>query len=400
LLNSAKLAIANHYVKRLGRHPSHQEPIRVVFVCQCEHIFDKIEFLVDKMAKDPSFHVTFLILPEEGKETIETNANIFCNYSNEHVEKLICTTADKRDRIKSLHPDYVFFSRPYDFYLPKQYHSRRIVKYAKTVYVPYGYSLMELGQVSLNAAFMRNIYLFFPSNGYEEGYVKGCFPSANPRLIKPLGYPCLEAILTKQPDNPQSAFREIKQNQGFKVVWTPRWTTDESLGGSNFLRYYKEMFASLLNNLSYRFVFRPHPFALQNYLKTGAISQNEYDAIVSSFSASTNGFYDSRSMYLDTFFDSNCLITDISSIVVEYLLSGNPIIFCHNDGKDILNSTMQEILAVCYQATSFDEVKAYMQALASGEDPLKEQRMILVKKLQSENMGSCDRIIGLLKNRI
>lgn len=56
-----------------------------------------------------------------------------------------------------------------------------------------------------------------------------------------------------------------KQNQGLKIVlWTPRWSTDPYIGGSNFFNYKDIMTRLVKQNKNILFIFRPHPLMFEN----------------------------------------------------------------------------------------------------------------------------------------
>ena len=88
---------------------------------------------------------------------------------------------------------------------------------------------------------------------------------------------------------------------------------------------------------------------------------------------------DSEKEYLETFYTSSCLVTDISSIVPEYFLTGKPIIYCHRKGS--LNSfeKYKGYTAGFYWVENWNELKATLDILRSGKDPLREKRRELIK---------------------
>lgn len=60
-------------------------------------------------------------------------------------------------------------------------------------------------------------------------------------------------------------------------MWTPRWTTNKKLGGSNFFVYYKLLLEYAEKNDDVDLLCRPHPLMFDNFLKTGEMKIEEID---------------------------------------------------------------------------------------------------------------------------
>ena len=84
------------------------------------------------------------------------------------------------------------------------------------------------------------------------------------------------------------------------------------------------------------------------------------------------------------FWQSNFLITDISSIIVEYFITGKPIIFCSNqEVKPHFLPYFQKIIETCYIVNNEKELTNTIDYLKSGKDEKSENR----KKLITEIFG-------------
>ena len=138
-------------------------------------------------------------------------------------------------------------------------------------------------------------------------------------------------------------------------------------------------------------VFRPHPLAFDNFISKGLMTKKEVANYLKNYQNS-NMIYDKSSNYYDTFRDSDVLITDFSSIIIEYLMYDKPIIFCHRD-MNILNDYMKEITKICYCVNNWKEVEQVLEKLKKGKDPLKDTRT----KFVNENFKNYD---GKIKYRI
>lgn len=363
--------------------------IHLVFICQCENIFDKIKYFVSEAHKNEAFIVSLFIVPD----TTPTKGNIFEQYAKEndidfyHYEEGL---------LKKISPSLVCYTRPYDHYLPEDIRSKVVSKYCKTTYIPYGYSFMDLGRVNLSHQFTRNISLFFADNSYSYNY----FKRHNKVLLNnkaltcvDVGYPYFEDLHTNFVEYCKGQKTLFKNKNRIKAIWTPRWTSSEKLGGSNFLRYIDNMFDYFVNNDDFDFVFRPHPYAFSNYIETGVLTKETADGYIDKINKSSNSTYDNNDLYLNLFNESDVLITDISSIIAEYMFTKKPIIFCHNEGDDIVNEVFKKYEKCFYHAYSFEDIKAIMEDLKDGKDPLKDDRERLFADYSDSFKGTSERMI-------
>ena len=90
-----------------------------------------------------------------------------------------------------------------------------------------------------------------------------------------------------------------------------------------------------------------------------------------------NAKIDFQKEYLTTFYSSDFLITDISSIISEYFLTKKPIIYCHRTNHfNHLGSKMAEGF---YWVHNWEELKNAIEMLKRGEDPLFEKRQQIIR---------------------
>ncbi|MBR3884898.1 MAG: oligosaccharide flippase family protein [Clostridia bacterium] len=358
-----------------------KDKLQIMFICQCQHIWTKIETAVDVLSKNKNYEVTLLIV-KDGNDSLDDT--IFEKYAQKNGIKFI---KYYKGVLKELKPNILFYPRPYDAYLPEDLRSYNAVKYSKLFYIPYGYSFMKLGHVNLMPSFTQNLTVLIADNEYAHNIFNER-KLENYQFSYNLGCLYFENLLEENSNNKYpSLFNEIKGKK-LKVMWTPRWVTDESIGGSNFFRYIDGIFDYLVENKDFKFVFRPHPFAFDNFIKKGLMTVEQKENYLKRLSESKNSKYDDTKEYLGTLLDTDVLITDVSSIIGEYALTGKPVIFCHNETHDILNETALKFCEnVFYNAYNFDDIKNILDDLSKNKDPLKEKREKFCKEYKESFKG-------------
>ena len=152
----------------------------------------------------------------------------------------------------------------------------------------------------------------------------------------------------------------------------------------------------MINNDDYKFIFRPHPLLFSNFVKSKRLTKEEADEIIRRFKDSNNALYDAGADYFANFKKSDVLISDFSSIVPEYFLSGHPFIYFLKDNNyEILSSELKKMVDCNYVARNFKEVKECL-SLIRNQDPKKEARMSYLKEFSSNNSNSSKRIVDAL----
>lgn len=390
LVNLIKL----NYVQK---HDGNSEKINVVFLYQMPELWNKLDSVCKELIKNEKFNVTILTIPKANitNTYVKSDAERYLdNEALQNAENFYCKVIDARISenewfdLKSLMPDYVFYQRPYDEYLPDAYRSYNVIKHAKTCYVPYAWAMTtNLEDTCYNREFFRNLYLFYAENTevYRDIKKKNSISNAlNLRQILSLGYPSFDLLYELEHSESVSWTRDKKLDT-LRIIWTPRWTTNAKLCASNFFEY-KDKFVELARENEDTFIlFRPHPMAFENYIKTGLMSQDQIDEYKRSVNELENAAIDSQKDYLDTFWNSDILVTDISSVIVEYFLTGKPIIYCDNDTAP-LDKFTTELSAGFYCVKSWDEIVSTIAELRDGKDRLYGKRQELIKKLYGDDI--------------
>lgn len=376
-----------------------RKKIKVFYICQFLQGYGKISSVIEQLKKNKKINFKALVFPTDISDKDHTNEiSKWKKLIGENVISAI--TEDGWYDLKRQKPDYVFVQRPYDNYLPEEYSTANMKKFTKICYVPYGYSLLKIRDVGLPESFLMNLYYFFSDTPDEYEYAKTIYEKNNSTDYNHsinVGYPALNIEIEKI-EKDYSAFDNIKKKRSLRVIWTPRWTVDKKLGETTFFEFKDDIINYFQNNDNMQLVFRPHPLMFNNFISNKLMDRSEVNKYLDFFK-DLNMTYDKSSNFFETFNASDVLITDISSIIVEYLITGKPIILIETpNNRKLYNDRMKEIADVCYCVSNWKETEKIINDLKNGNDELKDNREKLIKIIKKENSGNISKkIINYLK---
>lgn len=382
--------------RRVFKKRKNNKVMNVVFIIQYVPSWNKLEPIYQKMKKDSRFNPSIVCVPMEienhklKKLTNET----YDYFVNKGYDVINAITGDKEwFDIRQLTPDFVFHSRPYNHFLPKIYTSDIIVKNALICNVMYGMNLTHnVEPILLNEEYFKNCFCYFAHNVSEKKYyVKrfrlGC--SLGIQKCEQYGGIGIERILHARAEKKSTNFRKT-------VLWTPRWSTDEKIGGSNFFRLLDTFKMLISENPSVLFIIRPHPLMFNNFLKTGEMSLAEVDDFKRYCNSVSNVILDENEEYYDMFWQTDCLVSDSSAIVPEYFVTGKPILYCQSSYSDSYTEFYNEIISRCYEVFTPNDLIFYLTKILSGNDLKEEQRLEYINSNMTVYQNNSSKIVEYL----
>lgn len=134
--------------------------IKVYFIAQYKAGLDKFESVVKEMQKDDSFDVKVLAVPDDIND-LEKNKDYEYWYSKFGDITIDSIKNGKWFDLKKEKPDYVFIQRPYDGLVPPEYRKTTLREYTKVSYIPYGFSMVGIFDISMKPEDMESIDIIF-----------------------------------------------------------------------------------------------------------------------------------------------------------------------------------------------------------------------------------------------
>jgi hypothetical protein len=382
-----KLQVINKIKKRIKYYFRKNKQISLVFLCNRPAVWGSLKTVLESCVKDNHFNVTFIAMPSKKQlPEIVFNHDIYESEGAENFFKnLPCKVINGYDYerktwfdIKKLKPNYIFYQRPYNATIPPQYNSKVTSSYAKILYVPYFTNFIGgcVFESCYNHDFFRHTYQIFIDSIYSKKELDRWFSTLRkkPETIV-TGYPKYDNIdKLKDIDSDNWNFPKTKNVK--RVIWTPRWCTDE--GNCHFFDYKDKLLDFVEKSNDIDFIFRPHPQAFLEWNATGELPEVEAEKYKEKYNILPNAKIDTQKEYLTTFYSSDIMISDMSSVVAEYFLTGKPIIYCHK--KDCFNDFSRALSEGFYWVHNWEELEKTINMLKCGNDPLKEKRQEIIER--------------------
>ena len=390
LFDDKRIGVIRNMIRRIRK-----KKIKVVFLYQWIPGYIRFKDVVMKMMGDSRFEVKILAFPENIKSFKRNETYDYCEEAFPGVEAIDATAYEDWYDLKKDKPDYVFIQRPYDNYLPDNYSVEEISKYTKICYIPYGYQLAYIQDVSLAPQILNNISLFFAENDVVYEYDKKTVSGNKKTVVFNIGYPALDKNL-KTITEPKSAFSNINKDE-FKVIWTPRWSVYKEYYATTFFEYNSYFVNYAKKHKKLKLIFRPHPIMFNHFMDLKIMTKQQINKYIKSFP--DNMYYDTQGDYFKTFIDSDVLVTDWSSILLDYFILGKPIILCGDNDETKYTKEMKKISNSSYKVSNWDELKEVLENLKAGIDPKKKSRTRFINEIKKTNDGRvAEKIVECIKN--
>ncbi len=380
---------ASYYLKKQGpKKCSGSGKIKVGFIVQMPELWDKQSSVYTKMVNDPDFDVYMIIVPAfdfvkscvgdySGEKHFFITACLNGNY-------ILVKTESQIVNLENEHFDYLFYQRPYDHYLPSSLRSSTTVKFTKVCYIPYATPEIKKTNIYPRSFFRNLSFGFMEDQGSAQVNTERMLHNCQKGLQKFLniGYPTFEKCLKLN-----------KECNYLCFLWTPRWSYDPIAGGSHFMEY--NQFLTNYNWETCSLTVRPHPMMWENFIKTGLVNEADI-AVIKEQWALNNIEIDKNNSIEDTFDETDVMISDKSSVIPMFFLTGKPVIYCPVDCE--YGSLFSTILPGLYIANNWEELKSFIQMLSKQEDPLLQTRKKIIAEYFSYNDSATEKIVDEIKN--
>jgi hypothetical protein len=335
--------------------------------------FWKLETLY-RLFDDSEFCVPYIVVLKKINEF--DNSNIYFktkrSLSLSH-NLLFDVDSDYQDDIRNysrLRADIIFTSEPSNIF-HKKYHISSL-RHALVVYIPYCVNLLTIPQIIINnhtnlswVNYIESELHYEIYNEWLKGYWNNKFNFVSVGIV-----------------SAQQIEYKIRKNKNKKklIIWAPHWSVDKDnplLNMSTFLDFH-ETFLDLSSKYEdyFEFIFKPHPELKESLYRLSSWGRYKTDYYYSLWESNGNRYLN-ESAYIDLFNESDALIHDSGTFMVEYLFTGKPVAYLKTNmvpKVHIYNQFGIEALSTHKILCDRNDIELFLVELINSVDSMKQIR--------------------------
>ena len=289
-------------------------------------------------------------------------------------------------------PDIVFYHDP--CFLFEEDSVKETAKSSLCCDIPY--AIRTLGGSGLqNLPWHHQLmFLQFPPTEAQSRFYRKSLPEWKwAGMSYAIGHPILDQYLKPHRNGVLSNY----------VIYAPHWSF--ALAGvkrpvtlSSFLGNGRQILEYAQRHPEFKWVFKPHPLLYKELILREVWTKEEVDAYYKAWGKI--GMVCTDGDYIRLFQEAKALITDCGSFLVEFPMTGKPLIRLIPKELDYpLFPAFEKLYDSFYVARNLDEMYAtFARILERGEDPKKEARIEAIRELGlMGNEASAERIMRKLR---
>ncbi|GAB1157982.1 hypothetical protein YWY31_40070 [Paenibacillus illinoisensis] len=363
--------------------------LEIVFMPYKASMWDSFDSIYREAVNDPECEVYVVPIPYYEKNA-EGQLVKFCYEGNDLPTDIITTPFEVYD-FENRKPDIIYVHNPFDGYntltmVDRRFFSENLSKYTDMlVYVPYYVAgSSDKPQVSLPAACNYVNKIVVQSPMLKQAYINS---GMDERKLLDLGSPKIDAVL-RQNDIKDPYLNLWKDIQRERKTFLFNTGIADLLSTDTWYSRIEETINYFLENAHFSLIWRPHPLT-EITLKTMRPNiKQSYAEIKQRIDNSTNIFVDSSSDAYPAINLSDAIISDYSSIMLQYIATGKPVLGLLN--REVLGADrfyFADYLG-CYLTGEGDTISQFVEMVDSNQDFKKEERLVRFNRSITNSDGT------------
>lgn len=358
--------------------------IKTVFLTQETVSWPTFESVYEAFLNDPRCDTQLVYVPFN-----HVNMAKNVDWFNEYKEMGLNIVQSRYYNLSEESPEFVFFIKPYDC-IPMEYYIDDVDKIIRrTIHIPYRLHWMEFENIPLFMDYHFRLPLHYKAwrifetpEDMKEEYAR--YGYRNGENVVTLGNPRFDSI---------KKFSKIKReippiwvdkfSKKKVIMWNPHFNSEGSekskIEWATFDLFGKMIISYFLAHQDIALLFRPHPLFFNGLITSGIMTENEIDDLRRTIAESSNIILDTLPDYRYAFSVSDALISDGSSLLLEFLMFDKPILYTYQSWKPtILN---KKFLKAFYKGSCWENIVSFIEMVRQGKDQIQKERQQLMNKL-------------------
>lgn len=327
------------------------------------------------LRKDDSIHTTVVLLP-----FLHVDYGWSRQDSERHLDALGVPYIywDELD-LGTAHFDVALFTSPYDATRPLPYQFAEVHRrVAFTAYIPYG---LEVGGGEANMVMqfgqlveMHSSAVYVRSEGAKALFDRHC-PTGD-RHVVVSGHPRMDGLVDIERFPVDSHLLE-QIGERRAVLWNSHFSFEADLW-STFDRLGMDIVSAFVARKDLVLLFRPHPLLWRKLINLGLLDAEGVAAMRSELTA-LGVIIDERADHRHAFAASSAMMSDAGSFLMEYLVTGKPVLYLENPHGLGLNSEGEAVVRHYDRATEMAGVEAFLDGLSQRPASDAQRRKALIE---------------------
>ncbi|HZZ57076.1 MAG TPA: glycosyltransferase [Opitutaceae bacterium] len=392
---------------RTGERP------RVVFVAQNGHSWPCLASIHAAFAADPEWETVVVALPwnhpsmERSSRQDDPN-KIFAFLREQKIPHVHWQEFPLAEQAA----DLVFIQNPYDSTRSEGWRIPDLVRAGhRLCYVPYA---IEFGGTFEDVGFQFNLGLqqmawavVARSEAHRACFARHC--AAGDRHVLVCGHPKFDGLGGETEAVPDPALLRFAAGRRL-VLWTPHF--DVRLNGtrfgdgySTFWRWRDFLLEEFARRPDLAVVVRPHPTFFAALEHRGFMSRAELDGWCARCAAAGNVLLNTSSEYYSVLAAADVLLSDASSLMIEFGISGKPVGYLHNPDGPMSHYDYEldfdYIRRHCVWAENEADIRSFLDRAAAGDlAPSAERRDELRRRMGVRPGGAGAEVKRAIEERL
>lgn len=367
--------------------------IKIAFFPYKYSMWDSLESIWKAASKDERCECQVVPVPYYNKGTDGKLEEL--HYEGESFEKDIPILDYRNYNIEAENPDIVYIHNPYDEYNkvtcvhPVFFMENLKKRGAVMVYVPYYVARCcrkyeDLGSKYRTKGAVLSDYIVLQCDKLKTAYEYSGIDSE--KLIV-AGSPKIDKICKLKERN-QKGKSEWKSIVEDRKVFLFCSSISDMLTDDNWIHCTNQVIDCVLADKSQALIWRPHPLLLQTLKTLKKDYVQEYLKICEKVQEAENGVIDESGDFGDAMAASDGMISDCSSLILQYTFLEKPILILRGDSKERNGEVFCDYFSNYFvdEGTTIDD---FVEMVKEGRDEKKEERIRLAKASVANSDGTC-----------
>lgn len=367
--------------------------IKIAFFPYKAAMWDSLESICEAAVKSGICQCQVVPIPYYSKDETGKRKDRF--YEGEEINSSIPITDYRTYDLEKEKPDIMFIHNPYDeFNRITEVDSHFFSSHLKAqggilVYVPYymaGYCKKpeNMEAYCMTPGVLLSDYVVLQNEALRQVYTS--FINDKEKFLT-TGSPKIDYIhkITGLPKGRNADFDRVA---GGRKVILFNSGIHTFLNNKDWLFYVEKLITDILNDNGFALIWRPHPLLEETIHSMASRYQDIYEKLKEMIKNADNGILDLSGSIENAFIYSDALISDYSSLVLQYTFTGKPVYLLKGTSANRKYRVFCDYFSNYFKEDGITEA-AFLEMVRQGSDPKKEERIRLASGSVINSDGTC-----------